>query len=75
MWQNQERLPNCNLKTLFSNYMDITTPPSQTLLALLGAHAKDDEDKAKLKLLATVKNLKEKKKKNCVIFFPLVLDA
>jgi len=53
VWQNQERLPNCNLKTLFSNYMDITTPPSQTLLALLGAHAKDDEDKAKLKLLAT----------------------
>ncbi|XP_045033891.1 nitric oxide synthase-like protein [Daphnia magna] len=52
-WQNQERLPACNLRTLLSHYLDITTPTSQTLLALLAAHASAEEDKRRLQLLAT----------------------
>lgn len=54
VWQNQERLPQCDLRTLLSNYLDITTPASQTLLALLAAHASSEEDKRHLQLLATV---------------------
>ena len=53
-WQNQERLPACNLRTLLSHYLDITTPASQTLLALFAAHASSEEDKRRLQLLATV---------------------
>lgn len=53
-WQNQERLPACNLRTLLSHYLDITTTASQTLLALLAAHASSEEDKRCLQLLATV---------------------
>ncbi len=53
-WQNQERLPACSFRTLLSHYLDITTPASQTLLALLAAHASSEEDKRRLQLLATV---------------------
>lgn len=53
-WQNQERLPACSFRTLLSHYLDITTPTSQTLLALLAAHASSEEDKRRLQLLATV---------------------
>ena len=54
IWQNQERLPACNLRTMLSHYLDITTPASQTLLALFAAHASAEEDKRRLQLLATV---------------------
>lgn len=54
IWQNQERLPVCSLRTLLSHYLDITTPASHALLALLAAHASAEEDKRRLQLLATV---------------------
>jgi len=54
VWQNQERLPPSDLATLFSHFLDITTPASQTLLALLAAHAQVEEEKCRLQLLATV---------------------
>lgn len=54
VWQNQERLPPSDLVTLFSHYLDVTTPVSQTLLALLAAHAQEEEEKCRLQLLATV---------------------
>ena len=55
MWEKQERLPACDLKTLLSRYIVITAPASQAVLALLGAHAMEDADKNKLQLLATVR--------------------
>ena len=54
MWKNQERLPACDLKTLLSHYIDITAPASQTVLAVLAAHALNEDDKMQLNLLSTV---------------------
>ena len=54
VWKNQERLPVADLKTLLSKYIDITTPPTPTLLALMAAHAIDENDQRRLQLLATV---------------------
>ena len=54
LWENQERLPACDLKTLLSRYIDIATPASQAVLALLAAHASTEDDKKQLQLLANV---------------------
>jgi len=54
IWEDQERLPACDLKTLLSRYIDITAPASQAVLALLAAHASAEADKNQLQLLATV---------------------
>jgi len=54
LWENQERLPACDLKTLLSRYIDIATPASQAVLALLAAHALTEDDKKQLQLLANV---------------------
>ena len=54
VWQTQERLPPCDLRTLLSRYVDIAAPASQAILALLAAHALADADKKRLQLLATV---------------------
>ena len=55
VWQDQGRLPICDLNMLLSRYIDITTPPTQRLLALMASHAVDEDDKRRLQLLATVK--------------------
>jgi len=54
VWENEERLPACDLKTLLSRYIDIAAPASQAVLALLAAHASNEDDKKQLQLLATV---------------------
>ena len=53
-WEQYSRIPVCTLKTAFSRFLDITTPPSQTLLKLLAAQATKDCDRESLENLANV---------------------
>ncbi|KAH9512565.1 hypothetical protein Btru_038802, partial [Bulinus truncatus] len=52
-WAQFEKMPVCSLKTAFSYFLDITTPPSQAMLQLLATQATRDGDKQKLEALAT----------------------
>jgi nitric-oxide synthase len=53
-WEPHERLPPCTLRTLFSRFLDITTPPTPNLLQHFASVATDPEDQRRLTLLATV---------------------
>jgi nitric-oxide synthase len=52
-WEPHERLPPCTLRTLFSRFLDITTPPTPNLLQHFASLATDPEDQRRLTLLAT----------------------
>ncbi|EEB12398.1 Nitric-oxide synthase, salivary gland, putative [Pediculus humanus corporis] len=52
-WESHDRLPACSLKTLFTRFLDITTPPSPNLLQYLASVAKNETEKQKLQKLAT----------------------
>ncbi|XP_049776657.1 nitric oxide synthase, salivary gland [Schistocerca cancellata] len=52
-WEPHERLPPCSLRTLFTRFLDITTPPTPDLLQHFASIASDPEDKRRLNLLAT----------------------
>ena len=56
-WEPHERLPPCTLRTLFSRFLDITTPPTPNLLQHFASLATDPEDQRRLTLLATVSNI------------------
>jgi sulfite reductase alpha subunit-like flavoprotein len=56
-WEPHERLPPCTLRTLFSRFLDITTPPTPNLLQHFASLATDPEDQQRLTLLATVSNV------------------
>lgn len=56
-WEPHERLPPCSLRTLFSRFLDITTPPTPNLLQHFASLATDPEDERRLTLLATVSNV------------------
>lgn len=53
-WVPHERIPALSMRTALTRYLDITTPPGQQFLRILATMAKDEGDKRKLQLLATV---------------------
>ncbi|KAJ4437856.1 hypothetical protein ANN_13795 [Periplaneta americana] len=53
-WEPHERLPPCSLRTLFSRFLDITTPPTPNLLQHFASLATDQEDQRRLTLLASI---------------------
>ncbi|XP_017771545.1 PREDICTED: nitric oxide synthase, salivary gland [Nicrophorus vespilloides] len=52
-WVDHEKIPACSLRSLFSEYLDITTPPTPNLLQQFASIATDEEDQRRLTLLAT----------------------
>lgn len=53
-WTPDERLPPMTLRTALTHYLDVTTPPPQTVLKQLAAIASDDNQRKALECLATV---------------------
>lgn len=53
-WKQFEKIPTATMKTMFSRFLDITTPPSQELLKQLVSQATRDNDKIKIENLANV---------------------
>ncbi|VDI59533.1 nitric-oxide synthase, brain [Mytilus galloprovincialis] len=51
-WKQFEKIPTATMKTMFSRFLDITTPPSQELLKQLVSQATRDNDKIKIENLA-----------------------
>ena len=52
-WSPDERLPSMTLRTALTNYLDVTTPPPQTVLKQLAAIATDESHRKTLESLAT----------------------
>ena len=53
-WQPLERLPKLSMEVLLSSFLDITTPPAQSLLGHLASLATNDSEKEKLTQLSHV---------------------
>nr|CAD7260092.1 unnamed protein product [Timema shepardi] len=49
-WEPHERLPACSLRTLFTKFLDITTPPDPNLLQHFSSVATDPEEQQRLRL-------------------------
>nr|AAX85386.1 inducible nitric oxide synthase form A [Carassius auratus] len=52
-WQKVERIPPCPLSQALTYYLDVTTPPSQSLLRKLSKMAKQEDHRQRLLALAT----------------------
>ncbi|XP_065136041.1 nitric oxide synthase 2b, inducible [Paramisgurnus dabryanus] len=52
-WQRDERLPLCPLAQALTYLLDVTTPPSQSLLRKLSKMARQDDHRQRLLALAT----------------------
>uniref|UniRef100_A0A673J5Q6 Nitric oxide synthase n=1 Tax=Sinocyclocheilus rhinocerous TaxID=307959 RepID=A0A673J5Q6_9TELE len=52
-WQRVERIPPCPLAQALTYYLDVTTPPSQSLLRKLSKMAKLEDHRQRLLALAT----------------------
>ncbi|XP_050984471.1 nitric oxide synthase 2b, inducible [Labeo rohita] len=52
-WQRDERIPPCPLAQALTYYLDVTTPPSQSLLRKLSKMAKQEDHRQRLLALAT----------------------
>uniref|UniRef100_A0A8C1X7T8 Nitric oxide synthase n=1 Tax=Cyprinus carpio TaxID=7962 RepID=A0A8C1X7T8_CYPCA len=52
-WQRVERIPSCPLAQALTYYLDVTTPPSQSLLRKLSKMAKQEDQRQRLLALAT----------------------
>ncbi|XP_059143081.1 nitric oxide synthase-like isoform X2 [Physella acuta] len=52
-WAEFEKMPVCSMRSAFTYILDITTPPSQSLLQLLATQATRDVDRERLENLAT----------------------
>lgn len=52
IWEQVEKIPICSLRTAFSRYLDITTPPSINMLKQLASQAPWESDKDRLENLA-----------------------
>ncbi|XP_053639643.2 nitric oxide synthase, salivary gland-like [Cherax quadricarinatus] len=52
-WEPHPHLPVASLRELLSRYLDITTPPTPTMLQLLAAHANNNRQASRLNQLAT----------------------
>lgn len=53
-WQADERIPACTLTQALTYFIDVTTPPSQSLLRKLSKVAGQEEDRKRLEALASV---------------------
>lgn len=53
-WQTDERIPACTLVQALTYFLDVTTPPSQSLLRKLSTVASQEEDRKRLDALASV---------------------
>lgn len=56
-WDQYPKFPICSLRTAFTRFLDITTPPSLLLLKILAAQATKDCDKERLETLTDVSNI------------------
>ncbi|KAK2911789.1 hypothetical protein Q8A67_003922 [Cirrhinus molitorella] len=52
-WQTDERIPACTLAQALTYFIDVTTPPSQSLLRKLSKVASQEEDRKRLEALAS----------------------
>lgn len=52
-WKPHGRLPSCSIRELFSQYLDITTPPTPNLLHHFASIATNEEEAKELNLLAS----------------------
>ncbi|XP_059483538.1 nitric oxide synthase-like protein isoform X3 [Neocloeon triangulifer] len=52
-WDSHPKLSSASIRTLFSRYLDITTPPAPSVLRLLAATAKDEQERIELDKLAS----------------------
>uniref|UniRef100_A0A8C1A258 Nitric oxide synthase n=1 Tax=Cyprinus carpio carpio TaxID=630221 RepID=A0A8C1A258_CYPCA len=52
-WQRDERIPPCPLAQALTYYLDVTTPPSQSLLRKLSKIAKQEDHRQRLLALAS----------------------
>ena len=55
-WVDHAKMPPMSLKTAFTRYVDINTPPSQALLKQMSTLASDKEEQKKIQDLSTVTN-------------------
>uniref|UniRef100_A0A8C1JL52 Nitric oxide synthase, inducible n=1 Tax=Cyprinus carpio TaxID=7962 RepID=A0A8C1JL52_CYPCA len=53
LWQRDERIPPCPLAQALTYYLDVTTPPSQSLLRKLSKIAKQEDHRQRLLALAS----------------------
>ncbi len=53
-WQTDERIPACTLVQALTYFLDVTTPPSQSLLRKLSTVTSQEEDRKRLEALASV---------------------
>jgi len=53
-WQKDECIPACTLVQALTYFLDVTTPPSQSLLRKLSTVAGQEEDRKRLEALASV---------------------
>jgi len=52
-WEAHQKLPKTSVATMLTRYLDITTPPTPNMLRTLAVLAKDENERARLKHLAT----------------------
>lgn len=58
-WDQYKKFPLCSLRTAFTRFLDITTPPSLLLLKILAAQATKDCDRERLENLTNDSRLYE----------------
>lgn len=51
-WEPHEKLPALSIRSLLSRFLDITTPPSRQLLAMLSQFCEDKADEERIGVLA-----------------------
>lgn len=51
-WEPHEKLPALSIRTLLSRFLDITTPPSRQMLAMLAPFCEDKVDEERIGVLA-----------------------
>jgi hypothetical protein len=54
-WDSHPKLPAVTIRTLFTRFLDITTPPAPSVLRLLASTAKDVDEMDVLNGLAAVR--------------------
>lgn len=54
IWTVEEQFPKLTLRIAFTNLLDITSPPNQSLLMYLSSQASAEKDRAQLIKLAKV---------------------
>ncbi|KAL0893659.1 hypothetical protein ABMA27_013817 [Loxostege sticticalis] len=55
-WETHERLPTVTVREIFTRFLDITTPPTTTVLKYLASRCSDQNEANQIKELATDSN-------------------